>query len=130
MITVETLMEFKSYFEVQLAQTLRTIGKSDSERLIQNKVEGFFIILSDKLIELNPTFKCSCGGLNQKEKSEWWGNTDPAYVKQNIDEEGPLDQVRFSSNRQRYASQTVLAKAEDAFSLFNESQADDHGAPR
>lgn len=58
MISLETLIELKNYFEENLDQTVRSIGKSDSDRLIKNKVEGFLITLQDKLFEIIPSIKC------------------------------------------------------------------------
>ena len=53
-LTIETLNEFKQYFDAQMEMTLATISSKDSDRLVKNKINGFFIAIQDKMIELNP----------------------------------------------------------------------------
>ena len=61
-LTIETLNEFKQYFDAQMEMTLATITSKDSDRLIKNKINGFFIAIQDKMIELNPKVKKGFGG--------------------------------------------------------------------
>ena len=68
MLTTETLVDLKQYFDEQLQLTLNSIGEGDSERLVKNKVNGFIIALQDKLIEIKPKLMCSgCGMVKNEE---------------------------------------------------------------
>ena len=58
LLSTETLIDLKNYFDNQFKQTLNSIGDGDSERLVKNKVNGFLIGLQDKLLEIKPKLNC------------------------------------------------------------------------
>ena len=49
------MIELKNFFDEQLRLTVASIGQSDSDRLVKNKVNGFLIGLQDKLLEIKPS---------------------------------------------------------------------------
>ena len=69
-LTIETLGELKEYFDSQLDATLSQIGENDSERLVKNRVNGFLLVILDKLIQIKPKLACSgCGALKAEDDS-------------------------------------------------------------
>ena len=49
-LSTDTLVEIKEFFDSQLEITLNQINEGDSERLIKNKVNGFILAIQDKLL--------------------------------------------------------------------------------
>ena len=43
LLNTETLIELKNFFDEQLRLTVASIGQTDSDRLVKNKVNGFLI---------------------------------------------------------------------------------------
>ena len=61
-LTSESLFELKKFFDKQLETTFSSLKVTDSDRLRRNKINGFLIILQDKMFELKPKLMCStCG---------------------------------------------------------------------
>ena len=61
-LTVDTLFEFKEFFDINFEATLSSLRTGYSERNIQNIVNGFLITVQDRLYTLKPMQACkSCG---------------------------------------------------------------------
>ena len=67
MVTAQSLLEFKTFFDTNLQDTLSSLGPSDSDRLVKNKINGFLITLLDKMLELKPKLRCHGCGLIKRE---------------------------------------------------------------
>ena len=100
MISIETLIDLKNFFEDNLDQTIKTISKNDSERLLKNKIEGFLISLQDKIFELNPQLKCSCGGARDIHEEFLCRvkSTERSGVIKHIDELTPVSEHSLNFN--------------------------------
>ena len=61
-LSADSLLQLKSYFDEQLEATLASLRRTDSDRLVKNKINGFLIGLQDKLFEFKPKLMCNnCG---------------------------------------------------------------------
>ena len=61
-LTVDALLQLKTFFDENFQATLSSLNATDSDRLVRNKINGFVISLQDRLFKLKPKNKCQgCG---------------------------------------------------------------------
>lgn len=63
MLDEYTYNRFQSTFESLMRETRVSLQATKSERLIDNKIRGFFLQLVDQMIEMNLLVECKCGGV-------------------------------------------------------------------
>ena len=70
LLTTDSLLELKIFFNTQLEATLMSMRSNDSDRLRRNKINGFLIILQDRLFEMKPKLMCNgCGKADVSEEN-------------------------------------------------------------
>lgn len=69
MLDKYTFNRFEGLAERLLRETWESLSGSKSERLIDNRVRGFFLAILDSLVELEFLGECKCGGYILKDDS-------------------------------------------------------------
>jgi hypothetical protein len=69
MLDKYTFNRFEALAEKLMRETRESLNGTKSDRLIDNRVRGFFLAILDSLLEMELLKECECGGFTLKDDS-------------------------------------------------------------